>query len=29
MIEGAGAASGLRSGIIRSRFNEDITKRRL
>ncbi len=29
MIEGAGAASGLRFGIIRSRFNEDVTKRLL
>ncbi|HEX9284758.1 MAG TPA: 6,7-dimethyl-8-ribityllumazine synthase [Nitrospirales bacterium] len=28
-IEGAGAATGLRFGIIRSRFNEDITKRLL
>ena len=29
MFEGAGAASGLRFGIIRSRFNEDVTKRLL
>ena len=29
VIEGAGAASGLRFGIIRSRFNEDVTKRLL
>ena len=29
MIEGAGAASGLRFGIIRSRFNEEVTKRLL
>lgn len=29
MIEGAGAASGLRFAIIRSRFNEDVTKRLL
>lgn len=28
-IEGAGAATGLRFGIIRSRFNEEITKRLL
>ena len=28
-IEGTGATSGLRLGIIRSRFNEDITKRLL
>lgn len=28
-IEGAGAAAGLRFGIIRSRFNEEITKRLL
>ena len=28
-FEGAGAASGLRFGIIRSRFNEDVTKRLL
>jgi 6,7-dimethyl-8-ribityllumazine synthase len=29
MIEGAGAASGRRFAIIRSRFNEDVTKRLL
>ena len=29
MFEGAGAVSGLRFGIIRSRFNEDVTKRLL
>jgi 6,7-dimethyl-8-ribityllumazine synthase len=29
MIEGAGAAAGLRFGIIRSRFNEEVTKRLL
>ncbi|TAL10868.1 MAG: 6,7-dimethyl-8-ribityllumazine synthase [Nitrospirae bacterium] len=29
MIEGAGAASGLRFAVIRSRFNEDVTKRLL
>jgi 6,7-dimethyl-8-ribityllumazine synthase len=29
VIEGAGAAAGLRFAIIRSRFNEDVTKRLL
>src|SRR5438093_11182302 len=29
MIEGGGAAAGLRFAIVRSRFNEDVTKRLL